>query len=317
MVPYHPEEDTWFKASFINLTPGPHLFKWIFHQPLGTNRHKRIILSDIVVEGSNEGGATKIVQCERGTYSTSASPNLCQLCHPGTVSNIGSTSCTLCSGESYAENWGSVQCETCGNGTMSNENKTGCDYHGCVFRTYQNVVFNLSSLNYLVELTPHSLGPSYKLSLCDKLTQSAQCYDKYNQVINGSHVCTVDSSNGIGKSSGNILTAQFNLIKTVDQPDDEIPQLRLSYTHGSSCGLNGNLRQRTDIVFFCDPLQTGPTGPLLVTAQACVISFEWYHLAACRLCDDEIDYEKQYGDCVDGMQEEISVSVLRLSPFPS
>jgi hypothetical protein len=173
----------------------------------------------------------------------------------------------------------------------------------------------MSSLNYLAEVFPNNTFGDfvYKISVCDKLTRDAQCFDKGNTLIN-THVCTVNTNDGVGKSSGSILNVGFVVVKFDEIEENEVgnhepietSQLRLSYTGGSVCGVNNNSRQRTDINFVCDPLQSGTNAPTLVSAQACALIFEWRHLAGCRVCHDT-DYEVRLGECINSEQDVFTV----------
>jgi hypothetical protein len=314
MVQYHPIEDTPLNFVYPNLQKGKHSLMWVFHQPHGTTRRKRVVLSDIVIEGSDVGGAVKTVACERGSFSKHASPKLCELCPPGSVSIVGSSGCTRCEAGYFAQNWGTAQCEACGVAIASNEARTGCDTQGCVFQN-EMVVFNLSSLDYLVDLVAKTRV--YKISLCQKLTQVAQCYDNQNQVIDNAHICEVDLSNGVGRSVGNTLNVAFSPT-LFDENENEnenenegrlktkIPQLRLTYTHGERCVMDTHLK--TEITFVCDTHKTGFSDPVFVGMQSqCVLKFEWPHLASCRLCDYDSDYESRQNECENGVQEVITV----------
>jgi hypothetical protein len=316
-VVYHPEENRENKASFP-LAPGEHTFHWVFHQPLGTNRQKKLVLSDIVVVGSNASAAGVTIVCERGTFSTAGSPSMCELCPPGTESGQNASSCTKCKGNSIAENWGTAQCDSCANSIHALPDHTACDTNGCVFSSAElNLRFNLSSLNYLVTVRDQASSTAFKLSICDKLSQSAQCFDKNNKPVPNAHVCTVDMTNGVGKDSGHILNPFFDDISVEGKtgnpsrgghPKQEREyQFRLSFTRGSPCGPAGSTQQRTDVIFECDPEITEKTFPTLVSAQSCVISMNWRHIASCRLCDETADYEEQLGECVRGTQEVVKI----------
>jgi hypothetical protein len=232
------------------------------------------------------------------------------------MSNVGSSTCMGCPEGYFADNWGTAKCEPCGSKISSTPDRTSCDTSGCIFKTDTEVAFNLSALNYLAEVIPNSTEATgvYKISICDKLTRDAQCFDKFNNLINNSHVCNVDTTNGVGKSSGNILNVKYKFVQFDEMEENEvgsheatqISQLTLTYTEGSACGFGGNSRQRTDITFVCDPAQSGTNAPTLVSAQACAIAFEWRHLAGCRMCYDT-DYEVRLGECIKNEQDVFKV----------
>jgi hypothetical protein len=285
-VYYHPEEDRIQSIKINDIAPGQHIFHWVFHQPLGSNRQKRIILSDIVVTGSVEGSAVEYVSCERGSYSPQGSAT-CQLCPPGTYSGEGKLACTVCEPSKYSDKFGSVQCESCGAGINATSDRMGCETKACVF-TVDDVTYNLSSINSLVSFTPENSTVRYVLSLCSPLTMESECFDSKNVLINNTHTCAVDLTNGVGKDSGRLVNAY----------SDASGGLKLRYSKGDTCGTQMTAQMYTEIRFECDTNVTTLVDPVVTTSASCVIAMKWRHIAGCPICQPT-DYIEQFSECID------------------
>ena len=299
-IPYHPAEDTPTRVVFPRLSVGKHTFTWVFHQPLGTNRHKRVILTDINVLGSSVGGSSAIAMCDRGTFSE-VGASKCNPCPPGSASELGVPSCVPCMANTYAESWGTAQCIPCGEAMTVTSDHTACDTHGCVFSNADRASFNLSTLDKEFSLYSEDKKTKFALSLCGKLSRNSGCFNAQNRLLNNTHVCAITVENGVGNDAGHFLNVFFDPI--YDQENVEY-QLRLVYDKGEPCGLAG--QKQTNVKFVCDPNVTGPVPPTIQSVKPCVVEMTWAHVAGCRVCG-ESDYEEQSGPCIDGQRETAKV----------
>ena len=89
IVVFHPPEDQWMTARTTLLPAGRHFFQWIFHQPIGTNRHKRATLRNIQVSGSSEGGGGRFVTLPRWDFLCFGWAGLSKLSTWGTLRGGG------------------------------------------------------------------------------------------------------------------------------------------------------------------------------------------------------------------------------------
>jgi len=298
---FHPDEDVTQTATFTNIGVGSHVFHWIFHQPLGSNRNKRIILSDIEVIGSDRGSASEYKSCPRGTHSREGS-FFCDLCPPGTYSNVGKAACSVCEPNKFADFPGSAQCESCGISVNATADRTSCDTNGCIFtNTNLQKVYNLTSLNRLVHIKTADGESRLTLNICDKLTRTSQCFDANNLLINNTYICLSNLSNGVGKNAGRLLNVLY------EKNAEEEEELRLKYTKGVNCGHSQSISQLyTDIIFVCDPNVTQFVPPEVQEVAPCRITLLWRHIASCPVCTND-DYVEQLGECVGGKQNVVHV----------
>jgi hypothetical protein len=273
---------------------------WVFHQPYGTNGHRRVVLSDIVVEGDETGTSLVTAPCPRGTYSPLGSHG-CHLCPVGTESQrTGAAHCTPCPPNTFAESKGTAECEPCGTGTNSTPDRTACDMSSCIFKD-GNDVWDLSSLPRHHTLT--SGDSNFVISLCQKVGRESMCFDDRNKLLN-TFVCEIDLNDGVAQSTGKLANVYFDFL--IDQ---DHRQLKLHYNKGETCG-DGKSMKFTDVRFICDTEVTNPNdGLTLKTRTACGTMFEWRNLAACQLCQDE-DYVEHQGPCIN---QEQTVSLVRIS----
>ncbi len=133
-----------------------------------------------------------------GTYGRRG---VCELCPPGTHSEMGAKECTPCGEHEYADSYGSAECKKCGQFLSSTPDRTDCDTHGCVF-TFpfdKAIQYNLSSIDRIVSVRTNE-KVSYKISLCSKLSALSQCYDANNKLMNNTHSCILDLSTGTSLS---------------------------------------------------------------------------------------------------------------------
>lgn len=299
-IVYHPDEDVTQTAIFSGIGVGPHVFHWVFHQPLGSNRNKRIILSDIEVFGSDRGSAYDFKSCPRGTHSREGSYT-CDLCPPGTYSNLGRPACSICEANKYADIAGSPQCEPCGISVNATTDRTSCDTNGCIFtNTNLQKVYNLTSLNRLVHLKSADGNSRISLNICNKLDLASQCFDANNVLINNTFVCLSNQSNGIGKNAGRLLNVLYE--KNADNEEE----LKLKYTRGVNCGTQSTAQLYTDVIFICDPNVTQFVPPEVHEIAACRITLLWRHIASCPVCTNA-DYVEQLGECEGGKQNVVHV----------
>ena len=66
-------------------------------------------------------------------------------------------------------------------------------------------------------------GYRYTLSICGKLPLASQCFDANHNLLNRSHICRVQMSDGIAKSSGDLLNVYFERM-------EELEIVKLKYT---------------------------------------------------------------------------------------
>jgi len=291
-VPYHPQpgvtQTVFFDLDLVNGEPTLYTFKWVYHQPLGSRGHDRIVMSNLGIVGDQSGGIANIQPCTRGTYSK-GDATACSLCPVGTEGRrAGLTECTPCKDGFYADVSGMAECEACGEGTSSFSNRTGCDVSSCVFSA-GDLQFNLSTLASVMSVsTPNS---SYVLSLCRKLERESMCFAKAKLV--NTFICHLDMETGVGRGIGALANVRL------DESDVD-KKLRLQYTKGSICG--GGEQAQTNIRFICDPKITEPSeGLTLISDSECNTQFEWRNLAGCAICQDS-DYTEQASVCKDGKQ---------------
>jgi len=296
-VLYRPFMDTTLTASIQYIPAGPHTFHWVFHQPLGSNTRNRAILSNIRVVGSSRGSASHYSTCQSGTFAPEGSV-VCDPCKPGSFSSQGMSSCSVCPNNRFTPKYGSSECEPCGASLNATEDRTACDTNGCHFSFPQyGLAYNLSALNRQVTVLSDDAQHRFSINLCHKTTVASQCFDANNVLINDTHICDIDLSNGVGSNSGRILNVLY---------DDVQNQLKLKYTKGVSCGVLSLTSKYTDIVFVCDPNITHFTKPQLLANNPCHLIFEWRHIAACPVCTPN-DYVEEYGECVGGFQSKYLV----------
>ena len=63
--------------------------------------------------GSTDGGTSKCLPCEAGTYSIIPGERACHACPSGKFSNAGATSCIPCAAGSYSQFLGAALCDQC------------------------------------------------------------------------------------------------------------------------------------------------------------------------------------------------------------
>ncbi len=123
--------------------------------------------------------------------------------------------CTPCDVNHYSDTFGAAHCESCGVLINATEDRTECDTEGCLFYHPSNrELFNLTMLNRVVNV--EDSGFRYTLSICSKLPVASQCFDKNHNLLNRSHVCQVQLSDGIAKSSGDLLNVYFERMESLE-----------------------------------------------------------------------------------------------------
>jgi len=277
---------------------GNYTLAWSFHQPSGTREHYRVILSDVVVEGSSNGLARGVQECERGTYNSGMHPN-CLPCAPGfEAPRTGMGNCVRCSADTYAESSGTAQCEPCGVGTSASADRMDCDVNSCIFENeVSGTIFDLSSLKRREAVVDEVNDVRFELAICDKLDYTAQCFDENNEEI-VTHSCRVDLTNGIGRNIGRLA----NVFYTDNAGNRGVS---LSYTKGEMC--NPQQGTYTTTVDFVCNTSLEVNDLRLVNTGTCNTHFEWENIAGCPKCTIN-DYERKYGECLNGQQ---TVSLVR------
>ena len=303
IVTFHPVEDTYLSAT-VFVEQGFHVFTWVFHQPLGTFRHKKMVLEDIVVNGTASGGTTELVVCEAGTSSALGEAS-CQSCPPGKYSESGSASCKSCEGNTFTDYFGAAECMACGKDTVAFANHTGCDVESCIFSNEGMAPqFDLSPLNKPVSLIGSDSG-RLELSICSKLRGDAMCLDENRHPVDA-FSCVVDNKL-VGHNAGSLMNVYMSYAGEVT-PTSTM-SVRLRYTHGSPCGTSGDF-WRTEVSFACNTSLTEFTLPVLDSMDNCLIKYKWSHISSCPMCIDAVDYVEQAGECEDGHQ---TVALVRKS----
>jgi len=331
LVPYHPEEDSNIQVSF-DLLPGTYTFRWVFHQPLGTNRHKRVLLKDVTLVGGNKGGATSTEQCATGSYyraSEGSSRNDCTLCEPGSfASKKGATECIPCEAGTYQPYEGMAYCATCPSDSFQvTEDRTACVPKECIFTSSSNVTFDLTALNTqrFIEL-PES-QKILELHICDLLQDNtSNCY--YDPITEDSppfiahtHACTYPIGKGgpvLGGAidAGRWMKIEFSTTEKSSeerQGDDDsvVPEIQLTYS-GDQCANSvwgENAKRGAQIIDSASVIvrmRCDPDREELVLSQEddCALYFDYYSLSACRVCEED-DFEVvKYDHCDEGGEVE-------------
>jgi len=293
---YHNEEDHVMTTPAFELSPGEFEFKWVFHQPLLTNRQKRVFVSDVKIVGSEEGAPVDVGKCAPGYYSVEGSKDGCQPCEPGKASGKAAANCFECAEDEYSNTFGSASCTACPPPLVPNADHTDCDLNGCAFTTEGGTTFNVSSLDRLVVLRQD--GQEIQMRICNRLEQESLCFDEHKVAIEKTNVCMVDLNLNVGRDIGSVLSV-------LDYDWEGLPQLKLMYTAGA-CAHGLDKLEQTEVSFKCDPSQIDYVDPKIKSLGPCHYSLEWKHIAGCRVCD-ELDYEVNFEKCVDGKQAIVGV----------
>ena len=339
-VIYAPKEGEWNAAQTPILPPGRHFFRWVFHQPLGENKHKRALLRNIYVSGSSEGGGVKGVLCPGGSYSLGGKEEEegeeggmgregeeCMECGAGEYSLEGAGSCEMCPEGSYSEG-GVVECEECGKGVEAKEDRTTCLFRACVFEDEKTgETYNLKGLGGVdgegdgvgegageVYFEGVDGGQVY-LSLCAPLGEvvgeggvgGGDCEDGF--------ACGVweGGEDGVGGGVGE-MENYGRIFNVMYGEEEKGKHVKIVYEGGDMVGALGRKAQ-TVVKIYCDVGVTGvwggeegAGGVVGGLTRGDDMSYEFRHIGGCRECGEE-DFEVRVGECKGGERLETRVRV--------
>jgi len=283
-----------------------------------------------MITGAKDGSARKCVRCQKGEY-LSADGTFCLKCPAGKYSMENSTQCLDCPDGMFSNKEGSGTCSECGAGTTNTIEKTGCDYNNCQYRSGKNVLYDLSPLRV-------DGGPMYRVkgigreglysrsryyvNVCSLKHDNTSCmtkksvkgyYGKYKtKAITMNTLACRSVSYGTSYSRS---TSFGEILHFLPLPGNETNGLQLNFRSRSISCYDQKVKKykarQTIIQMLCDMTKgvgqpeisdnstTGKQAPV----KGCIMRLHWRSKFACRICHEEEDFKKIFGQCKNGQRQ--------------
>lgn len=300
------DDKTYFYSTRFNST-GEHTVKWICQHADGTNEICEIL--EIVIKGTEDGGATICKACEIGYYSKGLS-DFCIACPNGSTSNPDSSDCGICLENSYSDMPG--PCKECTAGSISSSNHTECTLNSTLhienstflignltglqggipeycklerFKMYchqtfygpsegNNNYFYISAMNPSYISMPSYVQATNMNSYAFGIIEKEQLSVYEQQMLKPNDTCESDYSRIIV----NLGSELSNLTKTETG-------FNVSYNNGDLCTPDEKFSMK--IQFVCDKFEK-EGWPTYMGLNKCNFEFLWPTIHACEICAEEM-----------------------------
>lgn len=315
------------------LAKGARVLRWIYrHFPAGvTDTEDLAKIHNIVITGSNEGGAPSCITCPDGSVSPARSGQ-CIDCPAGSSSNVDKSQCVVCKDNDYSDRAGSI-CMPCPDQTYSN-----ADHSYCLISN--DLIFNKGKI-HVQELSGISQGKEgYVAGICELERLEFYCHETFYGPVTGNNNYFYISVGNPGSlvfptysrldkhNKGYVYGVMNKKDLQIRESELEIPDntcqdefsrmvvnlgsrmhsvnatdlgFKIKYTDGALCKLSGEIAYSTEVEFICDKYE-GEGWPIYQGQIDCDLKFLWRTKYACRMCNPFNMIEIK-GICDDGERE--------------
>jgi len=274
----------------LEVPTGLHKLLWNYHQEISTGY---AIMSNILVQGTDEGIGGLSLPCPVGQFSNDASAINCSVCVPGTYSPVdGSSACASCIKDNYNPNYGASECIPCDEGSSTVDTGSTQCQTSCIFNVPTGDTFDLTGLSNTVTVYDTSRR-KYLINVCKNVGDP--CADSHSCIVN---------------LDGSVTAAGNSFRFELDQDNSSAVPFSIFFEHGDSCSGSATVQRATSIQFECDTESPSNIPNFINEDPNCLATFSWRSTLACRKCTDS-DYTIVRGVCSGGHRK---MSKTRISP---
>lgn len=301
----------------ILLQKGEKQIKWTCKHSKDTN--EKCLIYEILLNGSDEGGAINCIECENGYYSKGKQDE-CIACDSGFTNNTDKSSCTQCVNNTYSDEPG--LCKLCIEPTIPDST-----HKFCIMPSEFQISEKQFSLQKLIGINgkaDYCSEPNMELSCHQSFFGPVQSQDDFFYISVGQpsipELPTFPSASknfsyifGVLKKTDLTLEEQqiykpnnscsFDYTRIIVNLGSSIKNFELSeigfklaYAGGDLC--TENEKFGAEVEFYCEKSEV-EGWPIFVNRTGCKFYFVWPTIHACSICgENQVVYKK--GSCEDG-----------------
>jgi hypothetical protein len=301
----------------ILLEKGERQIKWTCKHSKSTD--EKCLIFEILINGSDEGGAINCIECDNGYYSQGQQDE-CFACGLGFTHNPDKSSCIQCENNTYSDEPG--LCKMCQEPTISDDSHKYCKLPS-EFQI-SDKQFSLQKLIGKNGKSDYCSQPSMELSCHQSFFGPVQSQDEFFYISVGQPSipelptfpsASKDFSYIFGVLNKNDLTLEeqqmfkpnnscsfdytriiVNLGSTIKNFEISENGFKLVYTGGDLCTENEAFE--AEVEFYCEKSEV-EGWPIFVNRTGCKFYFVWPTIHGCSICNEgQVVYKK--GSCEDG-----------------